>query len=411
MPQTSIAMTAEVFLYTGQPRHDIPRSIRHVKVDPSIKEIPEKTFLKFESLSTVDLPEGLLRIDVRAFEGCRLLRVLTVPSTVVEVRKRAFAFCYDLTSVEFAPQGLESLGEGVFHYCVSLVNVRLPSSVSDFGTGLFEFCAKLHQQFPEGADIVLALQKRFLSLPLHELCYEQAYESSEETLLKLKLIVKEAKDGLGFSPDCFGMTPLHVLSLSHQHSDTTVFSEIMKLRLDDLMTKDQQGKLPLHYVCLSNAPVEIFRLALDTQCTSFPNHKPDWKTLVWITETVETYKYVVHSSVEDRVRKLGLFAWREDIRETVESIGEEWRFNSRPRHLRQVHSKLVRYEKRETLLILKLALWKAKIDEVTKAEAARASMYGVPSESIDREHCLVCCSDELILSSILPFLESQRLRR
>mmetsp|Transcript_22357 Transcript_22357/g.55291 ORF Transcript_22357/g.55291 Transcript_22357/m.55291 type:complete len:404 (+) Transcript_22357:32-1243(+) len=400
-------MTTEVFLYTGQPRCDIPRNVRNVKVDPSVKEIPENTFKECEFLSIVDLPEGLLRIGVSAFQGCRLLRVITVPSTVVEVKKWAFAFCYDLTSVEFSPQGLLSLGEGVFHYCVSLVNVRLPSSVSDFGTGLFEYCAKLHQQFPEDSDIVLGLQRRFLSLPLHQLCYEQAYESSEETLRKLNVILKEANDDLEDALDCFGMTPLHVLSLS-QHSDTTVYRKIMMLRLDDLMTKDKQGKLPLHYVCLSDAPVETFRLALDTQCTAFPSYKPDWKTLVWITETVETYKYVVHSSVEARVNKLSLYAWREDIRETVECITEGF---NRPRHLRQVHSELAKYEKREMLSMLKLALWKAKIDEMTLAEEARASMQGVSSENIDRPGCLICCGDELIVSNILPFLEPQRLRR
>ncbi|KAL3936656.1 MAG: hypothetical protein SGBAC_008068, partial [Bacillariaceae sp.] len=161
-------------------------------------------------------------------------------------------------------------------------------------------------QFPEDSDIVTALQRRFLSLPLHALCYEQAYESSEETLRKLKVIVKEASDDLGTALDCFGMTPLHVLSLS-QRSNTAVFEEIMKLRLDDLMTKDKQGKLPLHYVCLSDAPVETFRLALDTHCAAFPSYKPDWKTLVWITETVETYKYAVRSSVEARDRKMIIF--------------------------------------------------------------------------------------------------------
>lgn len=380
-------MTAEVFLYTGQSRHDIwnmRNVIRHVKVDPSIKEIPEKLFKECEFLSTIDLPEGLLTIGVSAFQGCRLLRVITVPSTVVEIKKWAFAFCYDLTSVEFSKQGLQSLGEGVFHYCVSLVNVRLPSSLSETGSGLFKFCAKLHEKFPEDSDIVLALQRRFLSLPLHELCYAQAHESSEETLLKLKNLLKESSnnDDLGDGLDYFGMTPLHVLSLS-QRCDTSVFREVMMKRLFDLMAKDQQGKLPLHYICLSDAPIETFRLALDAQCTAFPDYKPDWKTLVWITETVETYRYVVHSSVEARVKQLGLCAWREDIREIIDSAVEERRFHARPTHLRRVHSKLAKYEKREMLSVLQLALWKAKIGKMT--DTTGPLMDGVPSgPNIDR---------------------------
>lgn len=377
-------------------------------MDPSIKEIPEKTFKECEFLSVVDLPEGLLRIGVSAFQGCRLLRVITIPSTVVEIKKWAFAFCYDLTSVEFSKQGLQSLGEGVFHYCVSLVNIRLPSSVTDFGSSLFEFCAKLHQQFPEDSDIVLALQRRFISLPLHELCYAQVHESSEETLLKLKNLLKESNDDLGDSLDCFGMTSLHILSLS-QRCDTTVFREIMIIRLFDLMAKDQQGKLPLHYICLSDAPVETFRLALDAQCTAFPDYKPDWKTLVWITETVEAYKYVVHSSVEARVKQLGLCAWREDIREIIDSATEVRRFHTRPLHLRRVHSKLAKYERQEMLSVLQLALWKAKMDEM--ADTARPSMDGLASEPIDRLGCLVCCGDEMIVSNILPFLDPRRLTR
>ena len=47
------------FLYTGQDRRSIPRTVRHLKIDPSVKEIPENAFRDLEDLIHVAFSEGL----------------------------------------------------------------------------------------------------------------------------------------------------------------------------------------------------------------------------------------------------------------------------------------------------------------------------------------------------------------
>jgi ankyrin repeat protein len=92
------------------------------------------------------------------------------------------------------------------------------------------------------------------------------------------------------------MIQLHVLALPGEQK-LDLFLALLGRQLEDFMAKDPHGNLPIHYICLSNASLEIFQLALDTQRSAFPHQQPDWKALVWITETVESYKYVVHSSI------------------------------------------------------------------------------------------------------------------
>jgi hypothetical protein len=395
---------AELYLYTGQDRHDIPRNVRHVKVDSSVTQIPDKAFKHCELLSSVILPEGIQQIGTSAFQGCRVLKVISVPSSCVEIQKCAFAFCYDLTSVEVS-EGLRVIGDGAFHYCVSLVNIALPTSLSETSNNAFAFCAKLHQHFSADAYMCSALTHRFDNLPIHKLCYNQACHPTDADIEELYKLIDESDGGCWGKFDCFGMTPLHVLALSGKPR-LNLFSALLGRRLEDLMAKDQHGNLPIHYICSSNAPLEIFQLALDTQRSAFPHQQPDWKTLVWITETVESYKYVVHSSIESRVSQLGLKEWRADMLNTVSGATEQRQHNARPRHLRLVHSKLIKYERLEMLSLLELALWKTKLDQVKEAIEAETRTFSDEQniDSIDRWSCRINSGDEVIISSVLPFL-------
>lgn len=392
-------MTVEVYVYNGQNRSDIPRDVKHVLVDPSVQEIPDKTFKDCQFLARVDLPQGIKRIGTSAFQGCRSLKIFSVPPSAIEIQKRAFAFCYDLTSVEVA-EGLCIIGEGAFHYCVSLVNIALPTTLSETGDSAFAFCAKLHQQFSEDADMFHELMHRFDGLPIHKLCYEQPYHTAEATIEKLfKLSNDVSVEGSNF--DCFGMTPLHILSLSAKPK-LDLFTALLGRTVGDLMTKDGLGKLPIHYICLSNAPFEFFKLALNTQRSEFPQLQPDWKTLVWIAERDESYKYVIHASIEHRVNQLKLEAWREDVLNTVTGALRQRQHNARPIHLRLVHSKLSEYEKKEVVSLLELALWKAKLDEVR--ESIETEAPASPGD-IDRQSCRINSRDEVIISNVLPFLD------
>lgn len=387
----------EIFVYTGQPPSEIPKNIRHVQFKEKVTEIPDCTFQGCQFLTKVEFAEGLVRIGESAFQDCRSLRLVRLPSTVTTIEKRAFAMCCDLTSVEFAPQNPVTIGNGAFHHCVSLINIHLPAApMTTVEDDSFAFCAKIHDKFSEESlDIHNALANRFQKLPLHNLCYHQSYQETDTIIQEIEDLCYNNRDEESKEQrfDCFGMTPLHLLALSAR-PNPRVFEAVLRHRVDYLIVRDHHGKLPLHYICLSKAPFEMFQLALDTQRSSFPDVKVDWKTLLWITDTVESYKYVVQSSIDHRIQSLGLEAWRNNLLRVINYfVANPNNYRARSEHLRKVHSLLTKYERQEVLSTLELAIWKSKIDQANETHTG-----------IDRIGCRIHSGDQVIISNVLPFL-------
>ena len=62
--------------------------------------------------------------------------------TVTAIGTKAFANCYDLTSVSI-PEGVTSIGDEAFYYCTQLTEITIPSSVTSIGNGIFRSCGSL----------------------------------------------------------------------------------------------------------------------------------------------------------------------------------------------------------------------------------------------------------------------------
>ncbi len=91
-----------------------------------------------EALKSISLPEGLKIIDSYAFEGSGLTSI-TIPGSVKNLDGvKVFSSC-DLQSI-ILKEGVESIGEMAFNYCVKLENVTLPSSLKKIGREAFRSC-------------------------------------------------------------------------------------------------------------------------------------------------------------------------------------------------------------------------------------------------------------------------------
>ncbi len=109
-------------------------------MDPSVKEIglqafedcsqlrivelfrcfrPPRPFRSRHHLRTVELYEGLERIDADAFHECISLQRINIPSTVKEIGLGAFEGCSQLRNVELH-EGLERIDWNAFRSCTSL---------------------------------------------------------------------------------------------------------------------------------------------------------------------------------------------------------------------------------------------------------------------------------------------------
>lgn len=88
-----------------------------------------------------ELPVGKVeRIGYGAFRNCHALVNITLPATLKELGKYAFADCGGLTTVTFTDSNVTILPEGTFYECVNLEDVYLGSSIS-MTEGLAFYCA------------------------------------------------------------------------------------------------------------------------------------------------------------------------------------------------------------------------------------------------------------------------------
>jgi hypothetical protein len=86
------------------------------------------------------MPLDVSRIDDFAFQGCRALRVVTIPSSVTSIGHCAFEGCCELGSVTI-PSSVTHIGRFAFLECTSLTTVTIPPSVTSIEISAFKCCA------------------------------------------------------------------------------------------------------------------------------------------------------------------------------------------------------------------------------------------------------------------------------
>ena len=91
------------------------------------------------------LPEGLQSIGEGVFNGCYLseeLQTLVIPADITAIGKSAFQGCRDLREVVIS-EGCTSIGDYAFSSCQQLQKVSVPDSLMTIGSDVFSFCYNL----------------------------------------------------------------------------------------------------------------------------------------------------------------------------------------------------------------------------------------------------------------------------
>ena len=94
------------------------------------------------TLTTVQLPEGLITIGSVAFYQCRALSSINIPSSVTTIAGSAFNSCTALTNITIPP-GVTYIGGRAFKSCFNLWSIVIPSSVTVLLDGCFWNCINL----------------------------------------------------------------------------------------------------------------------------------------------------------------------------------------------------------------------------------------------------------------------------
>ena len=139
--------------YTGASYEElvIPAVFRDGGTWYRVTNIGVDAFSNCTELTSVTIPDSVVRIRTSAFTACRNMTSVTLPSSVTSIDQGAFLGCSSLTSVVI-PNGIMSIDYLVFGDCYNLNSVVIPDSVTRIDASAFTYCSNLTAVYYTGTE-------------------------------------------------------------------------------------------------------------------------------------------------------------------------------------------------------------------------------------------------------------------
>ena len=119
----------------------IPDSVEYDGVKYPVTSIGHEAF-EYSTMRSVQIPNTVRTIVIRAFTACDSLTSLVIPNSVTSIGMQAFAGSFNITSIVL-PDSLTTIEQGIFENDTSLVSVVVPDAVVSVGFGAFSQCYSL----------------------------------------------------------------------------------------------------------------------------------------------------------------------------------------------------------------------------------------------------------------------------
>jgi len=211
-------------------------ALPHISIPSSVTIIGQSAFRNCGALWDVKLREGSFksqRISCEAFKGCPLFHI-DIPSSV-SIIDRAFEGCKLLRNISISPR----------------------TAISYLNLG-FEPFRLLDSRLSRWGSIYLT-RHRFDGLAIHGLCFSCMENKSDQLKLALHNKPTDDVESALLQRDCIGMTPLHVLSCMGSHDAPSIESiEFLVQQCPRALTiEDGWGDTPFVYLLLSEAPLDM----------------------------------------------------------------------------------------------------------------------------------------------------------
>lgn len=117
-------------------------SLTSVTIPDSVIRIDGYTFYGCSSLASLKIGNSLTTIGVGTFYHCTSLTSVTLPDSLTTIENAAFFDCASLKSINI-PKGLTTIEGYAFCECSSLESVTIPDTVTKIESGAFADCTSL----------------------------------------------------------------------------------------------------------------------------------------------------------------------------------------------------------------------------------------------------------------------------
>lgn len=108
-----------------------------------VTEIATRAFDQCNSLRSVTVSSGVVKIGYEAFWACERLERVELPNTVLEIGENAFSCCSALNYINL-PNGMEKISEGMLDNCTDLKEIVIPDSIQIIEKSAF-WCTGLEE--------------------------------------------------------------------------------------------------------------------------------------------------------------------------------------------------------------------------------------------------------------------------
>lgn len=124
--------------------------VNSIVFEGEITSIGDHAFYNFTALTSVKLPDSIVKIGKNSFYDSSIKHI-NFPASLLSIGVQAFRFCDGLTELEFN-QGLEEIGDGAFNGCYNIENVILTDKIAALGTSAFQDCTNLQTAYYMGTE-------------------------------------------------------------------------------------------------------------------------------------------------------------------------------------------------------------------------------------------------------------------
>jgi hypothetical protein len=127
--------------------------VTSVTIPNTVVRIHPYAFDFCTSLTNVTIGTGVTNFEDSVFTGCSKLPSVTIPNSVIGLGTYAFSGCSGLTNVTLG-SGVTAIGDDAFSYCSSLTGIVIPNGVTSIGNSAFDTSALTSITIPKGVTSI-----------------------------------------------------------------------------------------------------------------------------------------------------------------------------------------------------------------------------------------------------------------